>query len=403
MLNKKRVLFLSRQSPYGLSDGVKIRTYSFAKMLSKHYSLDLICQEDVSPPQDAYDPFEKKYSFKTSKLETIAKLLKALIKGKSAVYRSFDNRIKKFLDENSKDYEFVYCNYINTAINAMECGITKVGDLIDAISLHYKEAVNIGILRKILYKWDYKKVLAVESDIIDQFDLSIVTTSTEKEFLVKNSTASIEKLRNIKVLTHGVILSSDIEVTPRPQSSDKVIGFLGSLDYYPNEAAAIYLVKHIYPECKKRYPNLKCMIVGGKPTRKILKLSKMEGVIITGYVEDLRDTMSQIDVMVLPMKIASGIQNKLITSMGYGKAVVVANRAVFDKENLKDGVNLMTADQTEEYIQKILYLLTNDAQRVMIGENARNYIQTKLNWENVEISLISYIEEVLSKKNSMES
>lgn len=402
MKNNKRVLFLSRQSPYGLSDGVKIRTYSFAKMLSKHYKLDLICQEDVLPPQDIYDPFEKKYIFKTSKLETIAKLSNALMKGDSAVYRCFDNRIKNFLDENSKDYEFVYCNYINTAINAMECGIPKVVDLIDAISLHYKEAANIGILRKILYKWDYKKVLALESKIIDQFDLSIVTTSTEKEFLVENSTASIEKLRNIKVLPNGVILPPDVELIPRIQNSEKVIGFLGVLDYYPNEAAAIHLVKDIYPECKKRYPTLKCMIVGGKPTRKILELSKMEGVIITGYVEDLKDVMSRIDVMVLPMRIASGIQNKLITSMGYGKAVVVPNRAVFDKENLKDGLNLMTANQTDEYIQKVLYLLTNETQRRIIGENARRYIQDKLNWENIESSLISYIEEILSKKNCME-
>ena len=394
----KKVLFLTTRSPYGIHDGKNLRIYNYARILAKQFSVDLLCQEEAKCPPELHNPFSEKYIFKLKRPKMILGLVSALLKGESMVNRYCDPEIKSFIEKNADRYSLIYCTYVHSAVNALGCRLPKVVDLVDAISLHYREATDLALARRLAYRLDYSKVLELEAKVIKDFDLCLITTIKEKDFLCSNLDIDSKERDRIKVLHNGVELpefgEDDATACEKANSNVKVVGFLGSMDYYPNVTAAGYLVKEILPACKHAVGDLKCMIIGANPTHRVLKLGEIEGVTVTGFVDDLASTMACIDVMVLPMRTASGLQNKLITSMAHGKAVVTATRAVFDAEKLKDGYNLMVADSKDDFIRKTIFLLSNPALRKEMGRNAREYVRNELSWDKVETSLISLLKDL---------
>lgn len=387
----KRGLVINTFSPYGSENGSTIRVMQICRSLSEFCELDLLCQQTLDVKSlKSKDPFQKKYQFPSNRLVLGFKKFVGALTGKTFAHAYRDPRVQEFIAANISNYDFILCFWLTASVNLPQQlindqSIVKIIDLVDACSLHFLESTAFNPIRKLIHKLIFKDTLNLEAEIIQKFDRAIITTQREKNYLL-NHIPSLGKCAKIEVLTNYARSFSclDKEV-PYP-----VIAFLGSMDYYPNVESAIKLAQDIYPKCKLTNPELKCWIVGSNPTPKVKKLEQIDGVYVTGYVENLDDVMRNIDIIVLPMSISSGIQNKLLTSMSYGKPTIINPNAVFSNglEHLK---NLAVASSTDGFVDNINLLLKDNNLREKIGIEAFQFIENDLSYSAFKEKLESII------------
>ena len=100
------------------------------------------------------------------------------------------------------------------------------------------------------------------------------------------------------------------------------------MDYRPNIDAVTWFAKKVFPQLKKKVPDITFIIVGNRPSPRVKALSRTPGISVTGYVDDIRDYLSTATLCVVPLKIARGIQNKVLEAMAMGKTVVCTSQAL---------------------------------------------------------------------------
>ncbi len=125
-------------------------------------------------------------------------------------------------------------------------------------------------------------------------------------------------------MENGVALDRfDPEVTPElPELRvRKFMVFVGTMDYHPNVDGARWFAREVFPEIRRRQPEAEFLIVGNKPVREVLELAKIEGVVVTGGVDDVRPYIAQARAVVAPLQLARGIQNKVLEGLALGRPV----------------------------------------------------------------------------------
>jgi len=102
---------------------------------------------------------------------------------------------------------------------------------------------------------------------------------------------------------------------------------------------------------------------------------------ITGFVEDIRPYYNDADICVIPLRIARGIQNKVLEAMSMGKAVVTTSAAV---QSIKatPGTHLLVEDNSDKFAEAVSMLLENHSLRTYLGTNARQFVKSNYNWQN---------------------
>lgn len=382
----KKGLVITRQFGFDNSDGLNIRYFNFLKMLTKYFEIDLFMFNNSNKLMlDIY-----KLPIKRIFLRSINKkdLFREIVKLKPHNLALYEPNIKEIILK--EKYDFVYGNHYYTALNFINIeGVKKIVDMVDAVSLHYKETGFDVPLRKLYNIFMVNKVKKYEKKVIDNSDLCFVTSYVEKNYLVNELNVKESK---IKVLGNGVEnVYFEYNIG---KSINNTIGFVGSLNYFPNIKAVERLIK-IFKVAKNKKPDLKCLIIGKNPPRKLLK-KKVDGLTFTGYVENLKEVMGMVDILVLPMKLASGVQNKLLTGLAAGKPVIISSRARFN-EGLLDGYNVLFAENNNEFVEKIMFLYNNPDHIYLIAKRAREFALKNLDWSSIEKEFITSINKILEE------
>jgi glycosyltransferase involved in cell wall biosynthesis len=156
------------------------------------------------------------------------------------------------------------------------------------------------------------------------------------------------------------------------------------MDYYANVDGVVWFTKEILPLIKKEVPGVQFYIVGSNPTKEVLSLSSNNGVTITGYVPDTREYLRRATVVVVPLRIARGIQNKILEAMAMGIAVVATPQA-FDGIEAKPDRDLILGENVEKVAEGVITLIKEVSLRKTFGDNARRIIEKNYCWaKNLE-------------------
>ncbi len=158
--------------------------------------------------------------------------------------------------------------------------------------------------------------------------------------------------------------------------------FVGTMNYYPNTDAVLYFVKEILPLIQKRYPQVNFEIVGRFPPRSVRKLDGVGGVRVLGEVADVRSYLVRADVSVAPMRIARGVQNKVLEAMSVGVPVVATSEAVKGIQVVKE-VEVLIGDSPQEFAAQIDRVLSDGALYERISTKARSRVIESYSWEGV--------------------
>ena len=154
------------------------------------------------------------------------------------------------------------------------------------------------------------------------------------------------------------------------------------MDYLPNTDGVQWFCDEILPRVHERRPNARLAIVGSKPTDEVLALGEREGVRVTGYVDDPKDELARASVSIAPLRIARGIQNKVLEAMAMGLPVVGTTSATQGVEATA-GEHFLLADEPKPFADRVVELLEAPDRAAQLGAAARTFVEDHYDWERV--------------------
>jgi sugar transferase (PEP-CTERM/EpsH1 system associated) len=167
---------------------------------------------------------------------------------------------------------------------------------------------------------------------------------------------------------------------PSPYAAGEVpVVFTGAMDYWPNVDAVVWFAAEVLPRLRESHPDVRFHIVGMRPAPAVQALAG-DGVAVSGTVPDVRPYLAHAAVVVAPLRVARGIQNKVLEAMAMARPVVVSTDCASGIDAAA-GVDLEVAADTEEFVARVDALLRDPARAVRMGAAARNRVLAHYDWD----------------------
>ncbi len=171
------------------------------------------------------------------------------------------------------------------------------------------------------------------------------------------------------------------------------IVFTGAMDYYPNAEACVWFANAIFPTIRTQFPTAQFLIVGSKPTPQVIALNELPGVMVTGFVADVRPYLAAAKVCVIPLRIARGVQNKALEAMASGRAVI-ATPDVIIGVGASAPDHLLMARTEQEFADAVLRVLRDDTLRTQLETAGRDFVVRECSWKPLMNRFASLVEAV---------
>jgi sugar transferase (PEP-CTERM/EpsH1 system associated) len=156
--------------------------------------------------------------------------------------------------------------------------------------------------------------------------------------------------------------------------------FTGTMDYVPNVDAVTWFANEILPAIRRNLPDAQFHIVGANPAQAVQNLTRIKGVHVTGRVPDVRPYLAHATAAVAPMRIARGIQNKVLEAMAMAKPVIVTSDALEGIDAAPES-ELLLADDAAAFAAAAYRLAADVTEGRRIGEAARRRVVADFSWE----------------------
>jgi len=228
-----------------------------------------------------------------------------------------------------------------------------------------------------LYRHEARQLLAYERQVARDCDASLFVSQPEADLFRKLAPESDAK---IGFFNNGVdtdyFSPEPAHVSPY-QAGERVLVFTGAMDYWPNVDAVQWFATDIFPQLRAGFPGLRFYIVGARPSPAVEALGKLDGVAVTGTVPDVRPYIAHAKVAVAPLRIARGIQNKVLEAMAMATPVVVSPQAL-EGIDAEPGTELVLADGAAAFVEAVSNLLSRQAD--VMGRAARAKVERQYSW-----------------------
>ena len=385
----QELLFLSHRMPYPPDKGDKIRSWHFLKHLAGRYRVHLGCFID--------DPRDWQFTDLLRDLcdeccvvglnPRVARLhsLSGLLDGRPLTLPYYTSRrlhrwVQRIFSKEGISRIFVYCSamaqYVPPGIRATRCCVADLVDVDSEKWLDYARTARAP--SSWLWRREGKRLRQVELEIAHSFKRTLVSTAPELELL--NSIAPDAKEKTA-FLANGVdtdYFSPDRAYAAPPLMRGTSVVFTGAMDYRPNIDAVLYFAHAVMPVLRAQIPDVNFYVVGSNPRPEILALSSERDVIVTGRVPDVRPYLAHAKVVVAPLRIARGIQNKVLEGMAMAKPVVASAEA-FVGIDVRPNIEAYIASDAEAFAKTIGQIVDTGAGNAM-GSNARRRILADHQW-----------------------
>lgn len=389
MNKKQKVLLITSRLPYPPIGGDKLKSYNLLKILSKHYDVYLVTVTDeILDPETEREL--NKFTFKTRvftklKYEFYLNALKFLFnKLPIQVNYYYFNDVKNYIDEISNDIDFAISTLVRTSEYLKNFKQVKYLDMVDSIGLNYqrsKENVKSFFWRSI-YEIETERLLSYERKCIANFNNTFFVNKFETEYW--------SQFGKTTWIPNGV----DEKLLQYNKKNDKYkdyIAFFGKMDYQPNIDAVIWFVNNVFKDINK---NIKFIIVGTKPTSKILELTKVyDNIEVTGFIDDPYEILNSSLLVIAPMQTGGGIQNKILEAMALGTINIVSSLGAKPIIGANHNEHLLISDNPHEIVEFVNDIYENPTNYDFIKENSKKIIEQNYTWKNYEVKLLEMLKE----------
>lgn len=226
-----------------------------------------------------------------------------------------------------------------------------------------------------IYAREHRTLLRFETRVARSFTDNVLCTPLEQEIFQEEIPGA-----PTTVLKNGVDLE---HFAPDPAAAEQGhLVFTGVMNYFPNVDGCQYFVREVLPLVRARHPRVRFSIVGSHPTGEVQRLAREEGVTVTGFVPETRDWMRRAVLAVAPLRIARGIQNKVLEAMAMGLPVVGSTSAT-QGVGATPGMHYRVADDPAAMARDVIELLDQPDQARELGARARTFVEQNYDWEVV--------------------
>lgn len=241
-----------------------------------------------------------------------------------------------------------------------------------------------------IYRREGERLLAFERQVAASAARSFFVTENETELFLERAPECRERTLPMCNGVDADFFSPEHDLAS-PYAADEIpLVFTGAMDYWPNVDAVKWFTGEILPRLLPRWPGLRFYIVGRSPSPAVQELAG-ERVVVTGTVPDVRPYLRHACVVVAPLRIARGIQNKVLEAMAMGQPVVVA-RECGEAVDAVPERDLLLGESAEDHVRQITALLESPERRSAMGRAARRQVVLRYSWD-AHLSIIDrYLE-----------
>lgn len=391
-----KILFVANRMPYPPHRGDKLKIFNLAKQLSTKHELHLITiAESAADAQYANELQPLFASISFVRLPLWRRLFNTflgvfLFNKPLQVHYFYSRKFKKLLLNTMQSHQFdaIHVQHLRMSQYFHE-GITNhaILDLPDAFSLYWlrrKEKAK-SIFEKWFNQFEYNRLVAYEKKQLPKFPIVLACNKEDCDYLELISN------KQINLLPNGVDTNLFDNKNGQAFIPNRIL-FTGNMDYAPNVDAVEYFVAEIFPLILAKNPNVKFIIAGQRPVKKVLQLASSH-IEITGFVPNLAEEYSKAHLVVAPMRFGAGTQNKVLEALSMGIPVVCTNIG-FKGLQMENGEGIYCELNTEQFAGRVIEILFNLELRNKLSNLASDKIRKLYSWTSVANQLENYCNQV---------
>lgn len=393
VVQSMKILFLSHRIPFPPNKGEKIRTYHQIKYLHEQgHTLGVLSPVAEQDDHEHLKELTALHLNLSSSLHSLPfyRLPLGLVKNQPlSVANFYSPALQQALEKTIVDQqiEVIICSSSSMAEYVFRSPICQgatrhprpkiIMDFMDLDSDKWRQyAEQKSGPMKLIYQREAKLLSRYENRVYERFDASFFISEEEVRLFLNGRT------NNGKLSAIGNGIDTDFfQPTPvREINDDPILLFTGVMDYLPNVDAVEWFVNDIWPDIIQAYPKAQFYIAGMNPNDKVKKLTQQPGVIVTGKVDDIREYYAKADIFVAPLRLARGVQNKVLQAFACALPAVstsIGNEGI----GAKDGEQILIGDSASDFRKHVLNLIDNKNSMQDLSTKGRELVMREFSWE----------------------
>jgi sugar transferase (PEP-CTERM/EpsH1 system associated) len=382
-MSRPTVLCLAHRTPFPPDKGDRIRTYHLLRSLARRARVHLACLADE--PAGAEVLAELRRSCERVAVVPVvrwarpARSLLSLARGGTVTEGAFDvpalrEVVRAWAAEAPYHAVLASASSLVPYLRLPElAGVPAVVDIMDVDSQKWLDyTVTARGPLAWLYRLEGRRLRRLEEELPSWAHAVTLVGEAEADLY-----RQFCRPGTVRAVTNGVDLDY---FRPGPPAEGPTCVFVGALDYLPNVDGSNWFCREVWPEVVRRRPQAKLLLVGRRPAPPVRRLAGLPGVELVGQVPDVRPHVQRATVTVVPLRIARGIQNKILESLAMAKPTV-ASSPTLGGLKAEPGTHLLRADTPAEWAEAILRLFDDRELGRRLGAAGRRYVEENHRWD----------------------
>lgn len=384
-----KLLYLVHRIPYPPNKGDKIRSFNFLKALAEKYEVYLGTFID-DPDDRQYIDELKAYCKDSCCVDLQPKLgkLKSLtgfLSGEALSLPYYRNSVlqawvDQTIAEHNIEHALIFSSPMAQYLNNYP-SVSLVADFVDVDSDKWRQyAGSKSWPGSWVYRREAQKLLEFETYTAGLAKTTVFVSEQEALLFKQLAPEYADKISFVNNGVDTAFFDPQLSFACPFAENQVAIVFTGAMDYWANVDAVVWFAQQVFPLVKRQVPDARFYIVGSKPAKAVQQLEEDDAsVTVTGRVDDVRNYVAHANVVVAPLRIARGIQNKVLEAMAMAKPIVATSAAM---EGIPGNPSLqaVVVDDPQEFASQVVKIL-QQPMRAVVAEH-RRFVQDDFSWQH---------------------
>lgn len=291
--------------------------------------------------------------------------------------RKLKRIVRSWAEEIRFDAVVVFCSSMVQYVDVPGLsGVPMIVDLVDVDSQKWFDYADVSRgLKRFFFQLEGRRLRRLERSLPERAKAVTLVSPWEANLYREFCSADC-----IHAITNGVDLDYFRPMhSPASHASQRCV-FVGALDYRANIDGIRWFCTHVWPEVRRRRPQATFTLVGSNPAPAVARFAQQPGVELVGEVPDVRPYLADAALAVVPLRVARGLQNKVLEALAMGRAVIATPQALEGLE-VQPNVHLHEASTPQQWIEATTGLLDNPELRDHLGSSGRTYVEKHHHWD----------------------
>jgi len=378
-----RILYLCHRVPYPPDKGERIRAFHQIQGLARRHRVHLLALADGELPD--LNPLEalceRVEVFPLNRTAAYARAALGALRPRPFSLSFFESkelsgRLRELSRRERFDVVMVYCSAMAPYAELLP-EVPAVLDMVDVDSAKWAQYARFAPLPlRPVYALEARRLRRYETSLAGRFRKILLATGNETRLYKTNAPGA-----PAATVLSGVDVDY-FEPLELPKAAVPTLVFTGQMDYFANVDGVVHFVREVFPRLRRRVPDVELLVVGRSPVPAVRDLGELPGVQVTGAVGDVRPFLARAWAFVAPLRIAQGVQNKVLEAMASNLPVVCSERVLAGVADggFRSGRDLLAAGSDDEMENAVAALIADPALRERLAASARQRLLATYRW-----------------------